>query len=95
MADEMRSLVRETYTRVTQADPNARVRRTDLVPQPVTYQSGPHQVGGLIAGPPGRAGQDGRDGISGQDGQPGPKGDKGDQGPPGSVGDGIVDGGAF
>lgn len=92
MSGTMRPLVRETHVRVTQVDPNAGVRRTDLVPQPVAYQSGPHQTGGLIAGPAGRDGRDGRDGLNGRDGAPGPKGDPG---PPGSVGDGTVDGGAF
>jgi hypothetical protein len=64
----MRPLVRETHVRVTQVDPNAGVRRTDLVPQPVAYQNGPHQTGGLIAGPPGR---DGKDGLAGAPGGPG------------------------
>lgn len=95
MADEMRSLVRETYTRVTQADPNARVRRTDLVPQPVAYQSGPHQVGGLIAGPPGPPGPAGENGSAGSPGPAGPMGPQGIPGPPGSAGDGAVDGGFF
>lgn len=98
MSGTMRPLVRETHVRVTQTDPNSGVRRTDLVPQPVMYQSGPHQTGGLIAGPPGRDGKDGQVGAAGAPGPAGaagPPGPQGIQGPPGSASDGVLDGGAY